>query len=365
VKDVFPVEGYPNGWGQPSRLAEAPIDRETHIEVQRLLNAGAVCVGKSQCEELCYSLMGSNKHYGQPVNSRAPDRLTGGSSSGSASLVAAGAVDMATATDTAGSIRAPASFCGLIGLRPTHGVLSLDKAMPLAPSFDCFGWYAKDAQTYSMVADVLLGPPVPAKLTRLLTFDPFNTLLSGPQERRVFEVGAQKVTQHFQVTKTLTSLGFSFEEASRIFITHQSYEAWQRLGPWVSRVNPDLDDAIKERFRFGSTITHDDFLDVATQRSAIEEALETILGEDGVLLLPTVPSCAPLKTSNASELQAFRLQMIQLLCLSGLARLPQITLPLMSVDNAPFGISLLGPKGSDRELVSLGEQIMTSHSVAS
>ena len=186
MKDVFPVEGYPNGWGQPSRLAEAPIDRETHIEVQRLLNAGAVCVGKSQCEELCYSLMGSNKHYGQPVNSRAPDRLTGGSSSGSASLVAAGAVDMATATDTAGSIRAPASFCGLIGLRPTHGVLSLDKAMPLAPSFDCFGWYAKDAQTYSMVADVLLGPPVPAKLTRLLTFDPFNTLLSGPQERRVF-----------------------------------------------------------------------------------------------------------------------------------------------------------------------------------
>lgn len=360
VKDIYPVEGYPNGWGQPTRLAEVEIDRVTHAEVQKLLDAGAVCLGKSQCEELCFSLMGSNKHYGQPVNSKAPERLTGGSSSGSASLVAGGAVDIATASDTAGSIRAPASFCGLIGLRPTHGLLSLERAMPLAPSFDCFGWYAKDIETYALVTDVLLEQSNGLSLSRLLEMPSLEDLLFGPEEKAAFHQGSEFIKKQFEHVTTVDPFSFTLEEAAQVFSIHQSYEAWRALGPWVTSRQPDLDFSIRRRFQDGSSVSDNDFEWSVGRRNAITDEIESLLGTDGVLLLPTVPSCAPLKSSKADKLQIFRMQMLQLLCLSGLSALPQITLPLAEVHGAPFGVSLMGPKCSDRALLSLSEAIMGS-----
>ena len=194
VKDIFQVAGYPNGWGQPTRLAEAEIDTETQPVVQMMLDAGIECVGKSQCEELCYSLMGNNAHYGMPYNSAAPNRLTGGSSSGSASLIAAGAVDVATASDTAGSVRAPASFCGLIGLRATHGRISLEKAMGLAPSFDCFGWFAKDLATYKKVADVVLDDDDDeTPLDRLLFVPQLDQQVIGQAEAQVVAARSTRI----------------------------------------------------------------------------------------------------------------------------------------------------------------------------
>ena len=360
VKDIFPVAGYPSGWGQPSRLKATQADTKTHVEVQKLLDAGADCLGKSQCEELCYSLMGSNKHYGQPVNSRAPDRLTGGSSSGSASLIAGGAVDLATASDTSGSVRAPASFCGLIGLRTTHGRLSLEEAMPLAPSFDCFGWYAKDAATYSKVADVLLGTGNSERLKRLITCPDLETLLAGEPEREAFTDGSKPVIRHFESAKTVSRPGFSFEEAAKAFSTLQTNEAWKALGPWVEEHDPDLDPAIRERFKLGASRSEDDLKASRDIRKLVTGELEDLLADDGVLLLPTVPSCAPLKSFSQADSNAFRLRMLPLLCMSGLSRLPQITLPLAEVHGAPFGISMVGPSGSDRELVKIAEAIMGS-----
>ncbi|MEL6752357.1 MAG: amidase family protein, partial [Pseudomonadota bacterium] len=117
VKDLYDVKGLPSGWGQPTRLATSGLADVTQSAVQKLLDAGAMFAGKSQCDELCFSLNGINAHYGAPVNPAAPSRITGGSSSGSAALVAGGRVDIATASDTGGSVRAPASYCGLIGLR--------------------------------------------------------------------------------------------------------------------------------------------------------------------------------------------------------------------------------------------------------
>jgi amidase len=116
--------------------------------VQKLLDAGARFIGRTQTDELTFSLMGQNAHFPEPVNPAAPDRVTGGSSSGSAAAVAGGLADIALGSDTGGSIRAPASFCGLIGLRTTHGAITLEGAMPLAPSLDTFGWFARDIETY-------------------------------------------------------------------------------------------------------------------------------------------------------------------------------------------------------------------------
>ncbi|WP_299668688.1 amidase [uncultured Ruegeria sp.] len=360
VKDIFPVKGYPNGWGQPTRLKNAEIDQTTHPEVEKLLEAGAHCIGKSQCEELCYSLMGSNKHYGQPINPNASGRLTGGSSSGSASLVAGGAVDIATASDTAGSIRAPASFCGLVGLRPTHGVLSLDGAMPLAPTFDCFGWYAKDIETYERTADVLLGTKSAFPLYRLYELPAFESALVGDAEIGAFRQGAALVKSHFESVSTLKPLAFTLSDAAQVFTIHQTYEAWQALGPWVTENLPDLDAPIIKRFQYGSSISDDLFRWSVERRAEITDVMANMIGQDGVLLLPTVPSCAPLKSSTADALHSFRDNMLQLLCLSGLSKLPQITLPIAQVHDAPFGISLIGPHGSDGALVSLGRQILGS-----
>lgn len=359
VKDIFQVKGYPNGWGQPTRLAEAKIDTETQPEVQKLLEAGIDCKGKSQCEELCFSLMGINSHYGAPMNVKAPDRVTGGSSSGSASLVAAGVVDVATASDTGGSVRAPAAFCGLIGLRTTHGRLSLEQSMPLAPSFDCFGWFAKDIETYAKVGDVLLGQDhSKAPLTKAFRVSTLEDLLSGPEEKEIYLTAVKEVEKPFEGLKTVRSFPFSMPAACETFVTCQAFDAWGALGDWITSRKPELGPGVKERFQFGASVSPSDFQSAEQTRREITAHLEAMLKQHGVLVMPTVPSCAPKRNASQDSLQAYRHNMLQLLCLSGLTGLPQITLPLAQVHGAPFGISILGPRGADQRLIGLAKQIM-------
>src|SRR6218665_673770 len=156
VKDLFDVKGYRTGCGCPTKLAESEVKTVTAPAVQRLLDAGARFVGKTHTDELAWSMYGMNAHFGTPVNVAAPDRIPGGSSSGSAAAVAAGLADIALGTDTGGSVRAPASFCGLWGLRPTHGRISLEGCMELCASFDTAGFFARDAGTLALTGAVLL-----------------------------------------------------------------------------------------------------------------------------------------------------------------------------------------------------------------
>ncbi len=156
MKDLFDVAGYPTGCGNPVKLAESGIRPVSSSAVTRLLDAGATFLGKTHTEELAWSLYGTNVHFGTPLNPAAPDRVPGGSSSGSASAVAAKLCDFALGSDTGGSVRAPASFCGIYGLRPTHGAAPLDHCMPLAASFDTCGYFARDAATMLSVGRVLV-----------------------------------------------------------------------------------------------------------------------------------------------------------------------------------------------------------------
>src|SRR4029077_2005177 len=161
--------GFPTGGGNPDWTRSNPIPARHAWAVQRLLDAGATLIGKTITDEVSLGIVGENAFYGTPVNSRAPDRVPGGSSSGSAAAVAAGLCDTALGTDTGGSVRVPASFCGLYGIRPTHGRLDVTGMMPQAPSSDTTGWFARDARTFARVSDVMLGEPTPATLpTRLV-----------------------------------------------------------------------------------------------------------------------------------------------------------------------------------------------------
>ncbi len=354
VKDIFQVAGYPNGWGQPTRLAEAELDTENQSVVQKMLDAGIVVEGKSQCEELCFSLTGINKHYGAPVNGAAPDRVTGGSSSGSVSLISNGIVDVALGSDTGGSVRAPASYCGLIGLRATHGRIPLDRTMPLAPSLDVFGWFAKDAVTYAKVGDVVLDDdPVSTPLRRLIGCPDLDSLLLGDDDYVAYANGAERLEKHFNDERIFDDLPFDLNKAYWAFRKCQAYEAWQSLGDWISTRNPDLGPGIKDRFEFGASTSKQDFEQSSGDRLEMRLKLEEWIGKDGLLVLPTVPSCAPLKSESEQTLQAFREQALMLLCLSGNSGLPQITLPLAEVHGAPLGLSLIGPRGSDKRLIQI------------
>src|SRR3954470_9289407 len=171
AKDAFHVKGARTGFGQPDWLRTHDPATETADAVQKVLDAGAGMVAKTHCDELCYSLTGENVHFGTPVNVNAPGRVPGGSSNGSAAAVAGELVDFALGTDCGGSVRIPASYCGIIGLRPTHGRVSDQGVLPFGPSFDVVGWFARDIGLFERVGGVLLGEDRAASPASLMIAD--------------------------------------------------------------------------------------------------------------------------------------------------------------------------------------------------
>src|SRR3954468_11048806 len=164
AKDLFDVAGVPTGGGNHDWARANPLPTKHAWAVQTLLDAGAALIGKTITDEVSLGILGENAFDGTPLNSRAPDRVPGGSSSGSAAAVAAGLCDTAVGTDTGGSVRVPASFCGLYGIRPTHGRLDVTGMLPQAPTSDTTGWFARDAETFARVSSVLLGEQIPSML---------------------------------------------------------------------------------------------------------------------------------------------------------------------------------------------------------
>jgi amidase len=359
AKDAFEIEGARTGFGQPDWLRTHGPAAETAQAVQRLLAAGADMVGKTQCDELCYSLTGENVHYGTPVNASAPARVPGGSSNGSAAAVGGGLVNFALGTDCGGSVRIPASYCGIIGLRPTHGRVSDTGVLPFAPSFDVAGWFARDIDLFARVGDVLLGAdstPAPARL--LFADDAWDEV-----ERPVAEAltpAALRVEATLgkaaRVRVSPEGLNAWFE----VFRTLQGAEIWATLGAWVSETKPEFGPGTKERFAYAATITPAQVGAADARRRAIRAHVDALLGADGVICLPTSPRAAPLRGTPADQIEvAYRNQAQRILCIAGLCGLPQISLPMASIDGLPLGLSLIGARGSDRGLIALARRILS------
>ncbi len=362
VKDLFDVAGYPTSGGQPFVLAMSGIKTETAPTVQRLLDAGARFAGKTVTDELAFSMNGQNAHFGSPINGAAPDRISGGSSSGSASAVSNGLCDFALGSDTGGSVRAPANHCGLVGLRPTHGRVSLTGALDLAPSFDTCGWFARDLATFARVADVLLRvdpAPLPAEGVRLLAPADVWGLLgpevvaaqAGPRARIEAVLGA--ATPVDVVLDGFETMYWSFRYL-------QGREAWRTDGALIERFAPPLGPGVKDRFAWARGVVDEQVTRAAAFRARFRAHVAALLGSDGVLLLPTMPDVAPLVSADEAGLEDYRNRATRMLCIAGLAGLPQLSLPLGSRLGAPLGISLVGPAGSDRSLVRLAERVAAS-----
>ncbi len=357
VKDIYDVAGYVTGRGNPDWKGEASPAARTAPSVQVLLDAGAEFIGKTQTDELAFSLTGDNAHYPRPVNPAAPDRVTGGSSSGSAAAVAAGLADIATGSDTGGSIRGPASFCGLIGLRATHGLISLEGTMALSRSLDTFGWFARDMELYERVASLLL-PDSDARFTRVMRLPEMEALLLGPDEREVYETMLAKARSVTGASADIALESLDVDQRYWCFRNIQAHEAWREHGAWLSAKDRNLGPGVKERFDYGATIDLQAFEEETRRRQNLTREVEDLLGDDGLILMPTMPGAAPLAKASFEAIQDYRERALRMLCLSGLTGLPQLTLPMATVSNAPFGLSLFGPAGSDRALLRLGRRIL-------
>ena len=356
VKDIYDIAGHQTGFGSPDWLATHGPATHTAPVVAALLAAGADMVGKTQTDELTYSLNGENPHYGTPINVNAPGRIPGGSSSGSAAAVAGGLVDFALGSDTGGSVRAPASFCGIYGMRPTHGRISLDGACALAPSFDAAGWFARDAGMLARVGSVLLGNAASIAPGRmLLATDAIAMLDTGVAAALAPALAhiSAKCGAPASVTVSPEGLPHWFQ-AFRIL---QGAEIRAQLGDWVAAARPQLGPGVRERMAWTATITTHQVAQARTLRVAVRDRMHALLADDAVLVLPTVPDIAPLRNTPAAALDDFRARAMSLLCIAGLAGLPQVSLPLAQHEGCPLGLSLIAARGGDGLLLALAQHI--------
>jgi amidase len=356
AKDLFDVAGHPTGAGNPTWLATHAIpDRHSPV-VAQLLRAGATLAGKLLTDELAYSLHGDNHHYGAPINQRAPDRVTGGSSSGSAAAVAAHLLDFALGTDTGGSTRVPASYCGLWGLRTTHGTLSCDGVVPLHPGFDTVTWLAHDGGTFERVADALLSP-ASIRFRRVLRLDDAAALadasFSAPLQAVAIELASMLDTP---VQPAQAAPGEDLTAWRQVYATAGAHEGWQTHGAWITEHQPQFGSAIAARFMAARQVTDEAAASARANRLRIRAQVRALLGDDGVAVLPSAASLAPLRNADLASVDAVRLRTIAITCIAGLAGLPQVSLPLAADDGTPLCISLLGPAGSDRALIHLATE---------
>jgi amidase len=358
VKDLFDVAGYPTGGGSPLMLAMSGVKTATAPLVQSLLDAGARFVGKTHTDELAFSLNGKNAHFGTPINPAAPERVPGGSSSGSAAAVAGRLVDFALGSDTGGSVRAPASYCGLFGIRPSYGRLSLERCQPLAPSFDVPGWFARDARVFQRVGDVMLRDdkaPLPGAARLLVARDAFA--LADAEAGRLLTAALRRVALRFGSLDEIKQAAPGVDDLYWAFRHLQGREAWDAHGAFIERHKPPLGPGVAERFAFGKEVTDHLVAEAKNVRCRFRTHLAGLLGDATVLVLPTVPDIAPLLSLTETALEEFRNRALRLLCLAGLSGFPQVTIPVAEKEGAPLGLSLIGPSGSDRSLVALAVRV--------
>ncbi|WP_457797173.1 amidase [Methylocystis sp. S23] len=353
VKENIDVKGQATTNGHPQWASTHPPAQANASVVDRLLAAGARLVGKTHMDEMAYSLLGANPHFGTPINPAAQDRHPGGSSSGSAVAVAAGLVNFAIGTDTAGSCRAPAAFCGVFGFRSSHGAVPIDGVVPLAPSLDVIGWFARDLSRMAAVGGVLLPEDSGAGEYNhaVLLSDGFrgvetefaaaaapavDLLKSGPwREGRLDDDFFKTALAHFR--------------------NLQAHEAWASHGAWITANHPTFGKGVEERFAIASKVTPDQKKAAIAFGEEAGKRVDALLGEDGFLVMPTTPFRAPLLNESEEQLDAKRYQMMRLFLIASYFGLPQISLPLPTSD-APVALSFVGRRGTDRKLIALAQR---------
>jgi amidase len=363
AKDIFDVAGHVTGGGNPDwKATHPPAERNAWI-VETLVNAGATMVGKTHTDELTRGILGENAHYGTPINTKAPDRVPGGSSSGSASAVAGGLVDFALGSDTGGSVRIPASFCGLYGLRPTHGRIPLEGILMQAPSYDTIGWFTRDAVTYAKVAAAVFQTEIPDFTPSRLViaqdaFDEADEEVSAvllPIAEKIGELAGSSTIMR------LSPNGLTEWAVQQNVL--QSEEAWNSVKDWIDQVNPRFSFWVSERYNLAIGLTDAQLKEAAVLRETVRARMDEVFAGGGFVCLPTAVVPAPLRGLPASAKKDVQGRLSRLTCIAGTTGRPQLSMPLGEVNGLPVGLSIMGERGSDEALIGFARKIEAALSV--
>lgn len=358
VKDVFDIQGHTSTAGNPDWLNTHNPAIKHAKAIDLLLHNGAKLTGTAHTDELMYSLNGENFHYGTPVNPKASDRIPGGSSSGSAVAVSAGLVDFALGTDTGGSVRIPSSYCGLYGIRPTHGAVQIDGVIPLAKSFDTVGWMTRNSELLLEVGQILLeGQLVEGNFTKAIFVEEAWEVLDE-ETRKVLSAFIPSIDKVVNERKSVRISQAGLADWSAAFRTLQAIEIWDEHGEWISSENPTFGPGISDRFELASTYKQNENLAKFELREKITQFLTNILGDDGLLVIPTAPGVAPPLNNTGEQAEQYRAKTMQLTCIAGLSGLPQITLPLAEVKGLPVGLSIIANRNQDLKLLNWTNECM-------
>lgn len=352
-------------------LADSRPASEDAIAVARLRHAGAIFTGHTNMTEFAYSGLGLNPHYGTPPNPFAADRVPGGSSSGSAVAVATGMASAALGTDTGGSVRVPAAFCGLVGFKPSQYRVPLGGSLPLSYALDSIGPIAPRVEDCARLDSVLandLDPhfaPAPVKGLRLAI--PEHYMLEGLDTTvaRAFErataalreagalVESVPMPELTELSELLTGGGFTAAESYHI---HRH---------WLTEQGDAYDPRVRSRIQRGAKITAADYLELQHQRRLQMVRMDHRLAEFDALIAPTVSVVPP----RLCELQAdedyarINLVMLRNASVGNLLDLCSISLPCHCDDELPVGFMMLARSGADRRLLRQAagvEQVFTS-----
>lgn len=357
-KDLFNVEGYKTGAGNPKWLETHDKATATSPVIIQLLKQGASCAGRVQTDELAYSLNGQNIHYGTPINPVAPDCIPGGSSSGSAVAVARGDVDFAIGTDTGGSVRVPASYCGLYGLRPTLGLFDLSECFELSASFDTAGIFSQSLERLEQVYQALLPNPQRAEKVQQLYLD--NRFLSYFSQARLsqLEKSCQEAGIELLFGDFLESGQWKLDQLSELFRTIQGYEIIQKHSDWLSEYGDSLAPPILDRVNWSRMITSAQYADAQAKQVLFKQQLSEHLQQNSFLwVIPTTPSGPPELTMDGEELAIYRSNLMGLTSIAGLSGFPQLHLPIHDLQEGPCGFSLMGQANQEQLLFVTGKML--------
>lgn len=379
VKDLFHMSGLPTGAGNPDYLKTHPRsnkykgqqngqengqvadENSQNSTVSALLQAGAKFKGKTITDELAYSLHGQNKHFPALTNPAAPAHIPGGSSSGSAVAVSSGLADIGLGTDTGGSIRVPASYQGLWGLRPTHGIIECDNMVALAPSFDTVGWMTRDLNTFELVSRICIPGHTQHAFSDTVRFGVASSLFEGVAHSKECNAWINETIRRQFKTTDISSerLNLTELESAATFRVLQGNEIWLQHGQWIEQEKPDIATDIMARLSWCKTITHQQVDAAKAQQQKVIEHLAHLFADIDVLVMPTTPGIAPRCDADETALANDRNALLALTSLAGLAGLTQLHLPLFTLHDAPCGLSLVGKKGNDLALIELAKRLLT------
>jgi amidase len=350
AKDLFDVAGFVTGCGNPD-WANTHEPAETDAwAVDALLSAGATLRGKTVTDEISLGLLGINRFYGTPLNPRAPDRVPGGSSSGSASAVAGGLVDVALGTDSGGSVRIPASFCGLYGLRPTHGRISTAGMMTQAPSFDTVGYFAAGAATFGRTGAVLLGEQVVDVLPDEIIVASDCFALADEPVRHALLPALDRLARVVPISELSLADG-ELTDWSRHQRVLQQSEFHATFRDWIDRINPRFSAEVAGAFADDGRIAASDVAAAKAFRSSASQRLDQLLDGRRMLCLPTSPILPIARDARLSEMRTAVRRIVDLTCIAGLTGCPQVNLPMAVIGAVPVGLSLIGRRGGDAALI--------------